>query len=456
MENINFRLIASACTVNLMAFANGNAYAWSSTVLIALKSNDTMRNPIGRPITTSEESLITSLVHLGAVCGPILAGILSEKIGRKRALLMFAMPMFLAHVILAFAARPYEFYIARFMLGVGAGSVFTMVPMYVGEIAETRIRGFLGCLLGVFIAFGLLFVYSIGPYVNLKTLSFILLSPLGLFLFLFGFFVPESPYYYLTKGFDRGAEISLNKLRKNDPCANLKELALMKETVQEFSEIGSSVCEQFKNRSFRKGLTITATLMVLQQSVGVTVVFSYMENIFIASGSTFSSSHSTIIVGGIQTAVVLFSSLLADRWGRRLLLEISCGGCSLSLFILGTYFYMKKKGMDMSTLSLIPMSCLIVYTVSFKFGLGAIPWTLVGELFSSKTKSLASTITTTLCVCTAFTTSFIFPTMKDLIGFHWSFWFFSGNGFIALLFCLYYIPETKGKTFQEILKMLDR
>ncbi|XP_044744508.1 facilitated trehalose transporter Tret1-like [Coccinella septempunctata] len=452
----NVKLIASACTVNLMAFANGNAYSWSSTVLTSLKSNDTTRNPIGRPITTTEESLITSLVSLGAICGPIAAGYFSEAIGRKRSLLMFAIPMLFAHSILAFATRPVEFYVARFMLGVGTGSVFTVVPMYVGEIAETQTRGFLSGLMGVFLALGLLYVYTLGPLVSLRTFSFLLMAPLGLFLFLFGFFVPESPYYYLTKGNERDAEISLNKLRKNDPCANLKELALMKETVEGFSDSGLSLCDLFKSRRFRKGLTISATLMLLQQCIGVTVVFSYMENIFIASGSKFSSSKSAIIVGAIQTIVVIFTTTVVDKWGRRLLLALSCGGCSLSIFVLGLHFYLMEKGMDMSTFWFLPLSTMIFFTISFKLGLSSLPWTLVGELFSSQSKSKAATITTTVCVSFAFATTLIFPTMKDLIGFHYSFWIFSGNALIALLFSLLYIPETKGKDFQEILKMLDK
>lgn len=438
-----------------MSFANGNAFSWSSTVLTSLKSNDTMRNPIGRPITTAEESLITSLVSLGAACGPIAAGFFAEKIGRKRSLLMFAIPMLFAHLILAFATRPVEFYIARFMLGVGAGSVFTVVPMYVGEIAETRTRGFLGCLMGVFLAFGILFVYAIGPFVHLKTFSFLLMTPLGLFLFLFGFFVSESPYYYLTKGMEKEAEISLNKLRNNDPCANLKELALMKDTVEEFAGNGSSICDLLKIRSFRKGLTITASLMLLQQSIGVTIVFAYMETIFIASESKFSSSHSTIIVGGIQTIVILFSTSVVDKWGRKLLLVLSCGGCSISLFVLGLFFYMKDQGLDMSTLWFLPILTIIVFTVSFKMGLSALPWTLIGELFSSQSKSTAAAISTTVCVSSAFVTTFIFPTMKQLIGFHYSFWLFSVNALGALLFSLFYIPETKGKDFQEILRMLE-
>lgn len=423
-----------------MAFANGNAYAWSSTALTSLKSNDTLRNPIGRPVTTSEESLITSLVSLGAMCGPTLAGFLSEKIGRKNSLLSFALPMLLAHSILAFATKPLQFYIARFMLGVGAGSVFTVIPMYVGEIAETRIRGFLGCLMGIFIAFGLLFVYTIGPFVTLKTLSFILLIPLMVFLLLFSLFVPETPYYYLTKGKYKEAEASLNKLRKDDHCANLKELALMRETVEEYSNTGSSISDLLKNRTFKKGLTITASLMALQQSIGVTIIFCYMETIFIDSGSKFSSSHSTIIVGVIQMIVVSFSALLVDKWGRKVLLVISCAGCSISMFVLGVYFYMKDQRMDVSSLWLLPIATVITFTVSFKFGLGSLPWTLVGELFSSQTKSVAATITTTVCVSLAFATTFLFPTIKEMIGYHGSFWIFSGNALIACLFSLFYIP----------------
>lgn len=167
-----------------------------------------------------------------------------------------------------------------------------------------------------------------------------------------------------------------------------------------------------------------------------------METIFIDSGSKFSSSHSTIIVGVIQMIVVSFSALLVDKWGRKVLLVISCAGCSISMFVLGVYFYMKDQRMDVSSLWLLPIATVITFTVSFKFGLGSLPWTLVGELFSSQTKSVAATITTTVCVSLAFATTFLFPTIKEMIGYHGSFWIFSGNALIACLFSLFYIPSS--------------
>lgn len=438
--------------MNLLGFATGNAYAWSSTVLTTLKTGD---SALGRPLTPFEESWIASLISLGAACGPVLAGFCSDKFGRKKTLLAFAIPMLISHIMLTYASSPMEFYVARFLLGLGVGTVFTVVPMYIGEIAETETRGFLGCIMGIFLSCGLLFVYSVGPYVNLTTLSFILMVPIVLFLITFGLFFPESPYYFLAKGDELAAEMSLNKLRKKE-TSNLKELSEIKEVIAESKTGNTSFFSAFKGRSFRKGITITAMLMVFQQFVGITVMLSYMEKIFIASGSTISSSTSTIIVSLIQFLIVILSSVLADRWGRRLLLILACAGCALPLFSLGFYFYLKDKGSDVSSLWWLPILSVITYIIFYNLGLGTLPWALVGELFSTKTKSMASTITATTCLSLAFTMTLIFPTLEDMIGLSGAFWFFGGSAIKSFLFVLWYVPETKGRSFHEILMILEK
>lgn len=454
---INFRLIGAACSVNLLAFANGNAYAWSSTVLESLKSSDPNKNPLGTPINSFQESWIASLVSLGAACGPLLAGFCSDKFGRKRTLLAFSIPMLISHIMLSYASTPVEFYIARFMLGLGVGCVFTVVPMYIGEIAETETRGFLGCMMGMFLSTGLLFVYSIGPLVSITTLSYILVVPIVLFIVFFGIFFPESPYYHVANGDELAAEMSLNKLRDNkNGSSNLKELSEIKQVVAESKEGGSSLLSAFKGKSFRKGITITAVLMVFQQCVGITIILSYMEKIFIASGSKISSTTSTVTVALIQWLTVILSSFLVDRWGRRMLLIVASAGCALPLFSMGLYFYLKDKGTDVSSLWWLPILSLVVYIISYNFGLGTLPWALVGELFSTKTKSLASTITATTCLSLAFTMTLIFPTMEEIIGFSGAFWFFGGSAIKSFLFVMWYVPETKGRSFQEILMILEK
>ncbi|XP_045476359.1 facilitated trehalose transporter Tret1-like [Harmonia axyridis] len=448
----NIKLIVSACTVNLLAFAIGNVYAWSSTALVTLKSPDPEVNPLGRPVTVLEESWIASLVSLGASCGPLLSGFLAGKLGRKVTLLAFSFPMLVAQIILAFASTPAVFYVARFMSGLGVGCGYTVIPMYIGEISETRIRGVLGCILSLFNALGFLYVIAIGPFVSIKILSILLMLPVLCFLIFFGCFVPESPHYYISKGQYNEAEESLKKLRSKDN-SNLKELEDMKETVERYGGKKTSFLKSLKSRSFRKGIIITTTLMIFQQFVGITFIQSYMELIFIASGSTMSSSGSAVIIGVIQVLGVLVSASLVDRWGRRMLLILSSFFCAVPLFTLGLFFYLKNI-QDVNHLWWLPVSSLGVYIIGYCSGICTLPWALVGELFSSETKSLAATFSAIVNLFLAFVVMLAVPIFKEMVGFEGVFWFFSASSLVCALFVLCYVPETKGKTFQEILTML--
>lgn len=440
-------------SANLLAIAAGSAFAWSSTALISLRSRNPEINPIGRPVTVSEESWIVSLVSLGASCGPVLSGYFSAKFGRKITMLMFSIPMLIALVILSFATTPVEFYTARFMKGLGVGCGYTVIPMYIGEIAETNIRGFLGCMLGVFAALGYLYVICIGPFITFKVLNFVLMIPVVTFLILFGLFVPESPYHYLSKGQYSLAEESLRKLRCKHNNINNQELEEMKETLQRSVEKKASLMDSLRSKCFRKGIIITSTLLAFQQFVGITFIQSYMEPIFISTGSKISSSNSAIIVGVIQVLGTILSASLVDKLGRKMLLTLSSILCAIPLFFLGLYFYLQNTH-DMTSLWWVPVVSLGVYIISYCSGICTLPWALVGELFSSEIKSLASTISATVNLALAFVVTLICPTLKEMIGFEGLFWVFSASACVCCLFVLLYVPETKGKSFQDILKIL--
>ncbi|KAL3273527.1 hypothetical protein HHI36_014966 [Cryptolaemus montrouzieri] len=386
--------------------------------------------------------------------GPFFAGYCSDKFGRKRTLLIFSVPMLISHLIVAFASNAIEYYIARFMMGLGAGCVFTVIPIYVGEIAETKIRGLLGSVMAVLLSNGLLLVYTIGSYVNIMTLSFILMIPVGLFMIFFGFFVPESPYYFVANGRKSSAIISLSRLRTTDESSILQELKEIEDVINE-AKAKYSVKELFSSRSFIKGITITTTLMYFQQFIGITILLSYLESIFTATGSSISPSSSTLIVAVVQSMSVLVSCLLVDRWGRRMLLLIASLGCASPLMVLATFFYMKNSEMDVSSLWWLPIACLMFFFITFNFGMGSLPWTLVGELFSAKTKALASSVTAFTCLFLAFLLTLIFPSLEQFIGFHGAFGLFAANAVLCFFFVFWYVPETKGKTFQEISKILE-
>ncbi|KAL3274699.1 hypothetical protein HHI36_016076 [Cryptolaemus montrouzieri] len=453
--NLNKRLLFSVITVNLLAFATGNAYSWSSTVLPILQSNNTEKNPLGRPITSSEISWIASLMYLGASAGPISAGYCSNKIGRKKTLILFSIPMLISHLILAFATTIEEIVIARFMMGLGAGCAFTVIPIYVGEIAEMEIRGFLGCFMTVSFSLGLLMVYIIDPFVDMMILSFMLIVPIGFFLFLFILFVPESPYFYMARKEKESAEKSLFKFRDTDVSSILKELDDIEEIVKDSrnSKISSEI---LSSRTFRRAIIITTVLMVSQQFVGNTIILAYMGIIFDATGTKISVSTSSVAVAFIQLVVVFVSSFLVDKWGRRFLLITSTAGCILPLIMMSTFFYLQYLEIELSNLWWLPTFSLIVFIFTYNIGLASLPWILLGELFPMESKGLASSITAFTCLFLAFIMTLIFPSLEQLIGFHGAFFFFSVNSVLAFIFVLTFVPETKGKSFQDILRILDK
>lgn len=438
-------------SVNLLSFATGNVYSWSSSALIALKSSNPNENPIGHKVTPLEESLITSLLSLGAICGPLLTGILTNMLGRKPTLIISAIPMLISNVILMFASTTLEFYVARFMVGLGAGSVYTVVPIYVGEIAETEIRGLLGGFMGTFYTFGLSFNYAVGPFFHIQTINAMMTVPILSFLVFFGIFIPESPHYYVAKGKKDKARNSLKRLRNH---YDEKELAIIEKSADE-PKNENSFFSLLESSSFKRAIILTSTIVFLAQLAGITAILSYMEDIFIASGSSLSSSTSTILVAIVQVCLVVLASCLVDKLGRRLLLIVSNALCGLALFPLGLYFFLKHYETDVSALWFLPILCVLVFFIGYNIGLSTIPWTLVGELFSNETKAIASTITTISAFGTAFIMALLFPHCLTLIGFYGIFWFCSCMAILNVVFIACFLPETKGKTFSEILIMLQ-
>ncbi|CAH0564533.1 unnamed protein product [Brassicogethes aeneus] len=440
----------AAFSVNLITFSAGSAYSWTSPVLPKLK--DQLESPLLKPPTIAEESWISSLTSLGALGAPILAGILSEKIGRKRTLLAFSIPMLVSHAITAFAGAIELYFVARFLVGLGCGCVYSVVPNYLSEISEDRNRGLINCFMTLMITTGLMFNYVVGPFVTVMVLSFGNMVPLVLFLTLFAYFVPESPYYFIARGDKSSAESSLVKLRGKQQVQ--KELLTMMSSVETVGGNRGSFKDIVKSKALIKGLVICNGLMVIQQFSGINAVLGFMEQIFISSGSSIPAEYSAILVGGVQMLTVIVSTQLIDRLGRKILLIISCGGSCIALTSMGLYFYLKTNKFNVDALFWLPLFSLILYIISFNLGLSCVPWALMGEIFPTNLKSIASTITTCFCLALAFVITMFFPQVSITLGMAPSFWGFSVFSLVGVLFTHVIVPETKGKSMSEIQEIL--
>ncbi|XP_074106844.1 facilitated trehalose transporter Tret1 isoform X1 [Cotesia typhae] len=433
-------------SATLGALAAGMVLGWTSP---AGKDGVLLSAEYNIPISPTEFSWIGSIFNLGAatICVPI--GILSNIIGRKRAMLILTVPFVLGWVLIIWSNSVVMFDIGRYILGVSGGAFCVTAPMYTGEIAESSIRGSLGSYFQLMIVTGVLLTYILGSEISIYNLSLIsAIIPLifcGVF-----FFMPETPTYYLMKGQINEARESYRWLR--GPHYNIEpELEAQKEALDEASRNRVSFLTAIRSKAAIKGLLIAFGLMFFQQLSGVNAIIFYSGSIFETAGSTLDSSVATIIVGTMQVVAVFISTLIVDRLGRRMLLLISSVAMCLTTLVLGVYFNMKihnTSGVD--SIGWLPLLSICLFIILFSLGFGPIPWMMMGEIFDNQVKSVAGSSACLFNWLMAFVVTKFFSDIQDALGTDMTFWIFSVICAIGVAFVFFVVPETKGKTLEQI------
>ncbi|XP_043256954.1 facilitated trehalose transporter Tret1-2 homolog [Colletes gigas] len=439
----------AAAAANLCTAAAGALLGWTSPILPKL-TNSTEDNPLGRVITSDESTWIGSLVPVGAMFGCFLAGYMAERWGRKRTLQISVVPSLFGWILIATARVVGQLYAARVMLGISLAFAFTVVPMYCGEIAETSVRGALGSFLQLFITVGMLYSYAIGPQVSY--LVFWILCTLWPILFFACFFkMPESPYYLLKTGQKQEALSTLAWLRGKSPASVQKEADEMQAAIEEASKEEASITDLFTVKANLKATIYTCLLAAFQQFSGINVVLFYMEGIFKSAGTSLSTSTATIIVGVVQLLASCVTPVVVDRLGRRMLLVFSGVGEIVTLIALGIYFYMQDYlKTDVTSISFLPVVALVIFISTYSVGWGPLPWSIMGEMLAPKVKSKASGITVCVCWMLAFFITKFSNNLQEAFGNFTLYWVFAAFCVIAVLFTVLVLPETKGKSLQEI------
>ncbi|MPC19519.1 Facilitated trehalose transporter Tret1 [Portunus trituberculatus] len=182
-------------------------------------------------------------------------------------------------------------------------------------------------------------------------------------------------------------------------------------------------------------------------------LFSSIMNVgALSAGSNISDDVSSIVVGAVQVIATFLATVLMDKAGRKLLLIASSSIMALSLVALGEFFYMKMEDESWATKNLgwLPLASLMVFIFAFSIGFGPIPWLMLGELFSPDVKEIAASQSTMFNWSLSFLVTFIFSPLESALGDAGLYWLFSGLCVVSLLFCTTLVPETKGKTLEEI------
>ncbi|XP_077287491.1 facilitated trehalose transporter Tret1-like isoform X2 [Arctopsyche grandis] len=419
-----------------------------SEVLTAVRENFTATETSNIYITEEQGSWIGSFLAIGALIFAIPIGMLAEAVGRKISILALVIPFLISWVLIIFANGVEMIYAARFFSGIATGGICVTAPMYIGEIAETSIRGALGSFFQLFLTIGILFANLIGGALTWRIFS-VVCSIIPVIFAVAFFFVPETPQYLLKKNKLREAEKSLRWLR--GPNFDISsEIEAMQKEVDNATQNKASLKDLVVSRANRNALICSLGLMFFQQFSGINAVIFYTVDIFKSAGSDLDPFIAAIIVTVVQVIFTIVSFLLIEKAGRRILLLQSCIAMGLSLLVIGIFFNFKDGGKDVSSIGWIPLTSMVVFIITFSLGFGPIPWMMMGELFSAECKGVASGIAVMLNWILVFVVTKFFPTMVLTLGKDITFWIFAGFMLAAVFFVYFVIPETKGKSSAQI------
>lgn len=403
-------------------------------------------------------SVAVSIFAIGGMLGGFCGGMIANRFGRKGGLLLNNLLGIVGAVLMGCTKlfQLYEFlFLGRFIIGVNCGLNTSLVPMYISEIAPLNLRGGLGTVNQLAVTVGLLLSQVLGIEQILGTdegwpmLLGLAVCPPILQLVLLPW-CPESPRYLLiTKQWEEEARRALRRLRASNQVEEDIEEMRAEERAQQ-AEATISMLQLICSPTLRSPLIIGVVMQLSQQLSGINAVFYYSTLLFISSGLTEESAKfATIGIGAIMVGMTLVSIPLMDRTGRRTLHLYGLGGMFIfSIFI--TISFLIKEMIDwMSYLSVVSVLSFVVF---FAVGPGSIPWMITAELFSQGPRPAAMSIAVLVNWTANFLVGIGFPTMKNSLE---NYTFLPFSVFLAIFWIFTYkkVPETKNKTFEEILAL---
>ncbi|MBN1805289.1 MAG: sugar porter family MFS transporter [Sedimentisphaerales bacterium] len=403
------------------------------------------------------EGWATGCALVGCAFGAAFAGILSDRLGRKKVLIISAILFLISAIGTALPKTISAFIIFRIIGGLGVGAASMSSPMYIAEISPARIRGRMVSVNQFAIVSGFLVVYFVNYFIALQgdqlwnqesgwRWMFGSESIPAVLLLVLLFLVPESPRW-LTKQ-DRDDEALWILSRVDGPEHAVSELLEIKETIAH--ESGS--LRQLFQPGMKIVLVIGVVLAVLQQVTGINVFLYFGTEIFKKMGSgTNAALLQTVVVGAVNLGFTIIAIRMVDKVGRRPLMMAGSAGMGLCLFGMGMTAYFQKT--DLWVLLFI-----LGYIACFALSVGPVTWVILSEIFPTRIRGRAMAIATVCLWAANYVVSQTFPMMDEnsllLEKFHRAFPFWVYGVFCAVLivFVRRYVPETKGKTLEEIEK----
>jgi sugar porter (SP) family MFS transporter len=396
-------------------------------------------------LSSFQEELVTSLLLVGAVVGALLAGRVADLIGRRLTVLITA-AIFVVGVLLAAFTPTYPvLLVARIVIGLAVGSASMVVPLYIGEVVPPRVRGGLVSLNQLAITSGILVSYLIDYGVSRTgnwRLMFGLAAIPAVLLFAGMLFQKESPHWLIRQGRADEARAVLHRLRHDgDIDAEISE-------VRELSQREGGLRDLISPK-VRPLLMVGVMLAVFQQITGINTVIYYAPTLL--QGAGFGNSGAllaNVVNGAVNVGMTIVAIWLLDRVGRRPLLLSGTAGMAVGMAITACCFL---GGSQLhGALAIVAVVGLLVYTGSFAIGLGPVFWLLIAEIYPLKIRGAAMSVASMANWGANFVVTISFLTLLSAIGGSGAFFLFGFLTLVALAYFWRKVPETKGRSLQEI------
>ncbi|XP_014276683.1 facilitated trehalose transporter Tret1 [Halyomorpha halys] len=436
-----------ASVVNLCSVLAAAWLAWPSSANIELLSGNIFPN-----VTPSEIATMVSMLDLGTVLSPVPASYLINIIGRKMVIIISAVIFIAASLLTIFGTGMWYLYLARLLAGMGKGIAFGVAPVYLTEIAQLNLRGTMGSLFSVVMSVGSCYGYIIGATLSYQGINIANLI-VAILLLAVGWLLPETPFYLLMKGKIKEAEKSLSILRHVHRGADSIKVEMEQATaaVESCIKDKSRFIDIVSTKSRRRALLIVIVTSSIPRLSGIGAIVAYGTSILPPTGGGLRSDIYMVIFAFLLLVVNYIGAILSETWGRKKLMLYSAFYTGVVNFIFAVYFTLRTNGMDTSSINWLPYVCLLMWGITWSLGLGIMPPFLASELYPTNVKSYASSVSAIFLGITSFGINKVFGEVYlKHGGTEAMFYFFGSCSFLFCIFCIYFVIETRGKTFQEI------
>lgn len=415
--------------------------------------------------STTMIQIITSWVTLGALAGALVAGAMADKLGRRVTILLAAVLFTIGAVLEAISPNTTILVIGRLIVGFGVGVASVAAPLYAAEQAPTRLRGRFVSIYQLAITIGIFIAYIVDQALINNDMWRVMLGVSAVpavLLFFVMVPMPDSPRWFVKVGRRQDAIAALEKVRPEvDATAEVDEI----ERAAKEDEANTATWGEVFAKKLRKPLMIGIGLAVFQQITGINAIIYYANKIFAQAGFATPADQAaatTWAIGGVNVLATFIAVAYVDRFGRRPLLLAGLVGMASALVTVGISFHFMDNA-DTSgagaggptTAGIITLVALVVFIASFAFSLGPVVWTVINEIFPNRVRGRAVAVATAVNWGSAWLVSQFFLTLIDSIGNSATFYLFGGFAVIAYVWIWKTVPETKGRSLEEIQKLWD-